>query len=157
MLAPNELVATSPSTPSAAAVSRVVVVLPLVPEINAILRPTARLASRFGSIMSPILPPMTAPSPRPVARDRAAALRETEVASFDRSGFFWLTGANVSDSGSKIRLIMGLMPFRRTFDDISAMITRILPEARGVRERAACGRAACGVRACGVRACGGGG
>ena len=36
MLAPKELVATGPSTPIAAVVSRVVVVLPLVPETSAI-------------------------------------------------------------------------------------------------------------------------
>src|SRR4051812_14154495 len=100
MLAPNELVATSPRTPSAAAVRRVVVVLPLVPEISAISRPAARLARRLGSIIRPILPPMTAPSPRPVARDRAAALRETDEASLDRSGFFGLTGARLSDRRS---------------------------------------------------------
>ena len=97
MLAPSELVATSPSTPSAAAVSRVVVVLPLVPEISAICRPAARLASRFGSIIRPILPPMTDPSPRPVARDSAAALRETDEASFDRSGFLVLTRARLAE------------------------------------------------------------
>src|SRR5690606_39118834 len=86
MLAPNELVATGPSTPIAAVVSRVVVVLPLVPEISAIRRPAARWASRSGSISIPRRPPMTDPSPRPVARDRAPALRDTALASFARSG-----------------------------------------------------------------------
>src|SRR6266498_5192775 len=88
MLAPRLFVATSPSTPIAAAVSRVVVVLPLVPEISAICRPAARLASRFGSSISPILPPITEPSPRPAARDRAAALRDRELAILARSGSF---------------------------------------------------------------------
>src|SRR5438046_138920 len=86
MLAPRLFVATSPSTPKAAAVSRVVVVLPLVPETSAICRPAARLASRFGSTISPIRPPMTEPSPRPVARDSAAALRVRDVASLVRRG-----------------------------------------------------------------------
>src|SRR5262249_33506977 len=75
-----------PSTPIAAAVSLVVVVLPFVPETSAISRPAARLASRLGSIIRPILPPMTAPSPRPVARDSAAAPRDRGVATLARSG-----------------------------------------------------------------------
>src|SRR3954447_20146979 len=86
MLAPRLLVATGPSTPIAAAVSRVVVVLPLVPEISAISRPAASSASRLGSIMRPIRPPMTDPSPRPVARDSAAAPRDSEEASLARIG-----------------------------------------------------------------------
>src|SRR4029453_12970611 len=88
MLAPNELVATGPSTPSAAAVSRVVVVLPLVPETRAIARPAARFFSRSGSILRPIQPPITEPSPRPAARDSAAAVRDTEVATLARRGIF---------------------------------------------------------------------
>src|SRR5690348_7533430 len=86
MLAPRLLVATGPSTPIAAAVSLVVVVFPLVPEMSAISRPAARFASRLGSIIMPILPPMTAPSPRPVARDRAAAPRDRVVATLARNG-----------------------------------------------------------------------
>src|SRR3954447_1514595 len=88
MLAPNELVATGPSTPSAAAVSRVVVVLPLVPDTSAIARPVARWASRSGSILRPIQPPMTEPSPRPAARESAAAVRDTELATLARRGIF---------------------------------------------------------------------
>src|SRR5262245_61222625 len=88
MFAPNELVATVPRLPSAAAVSRVVVVLPLVPETSATCRPAARFASRFGSIIRPSLPPMTDPSPRPVTRDSTAAVRDTELASLVRSGNF---------------------------------------------------------------------
>ncbi len=86
MLAPSELVATWPSTPIAAAVSRVVVVLPLVPETRATCRPAARWLSRSGSILSPIQPPITAPSPRPATRDSAAAVLDTEVASLARNG-----------------------------------------------------------------------
>src|SRR5262249_18037984 len=97
MFAPNEFVATSPSTPIAAAGSGVVVVLPFVPEINAISRPAARFARKFGSIMSPRRPPITEPSPRPVIRDNAAALRDTDDASIARSGFLVLTGARVAD------------------------------------------------------------
>src|SRR5690554_5838275 len=88
MLAPNELVATGPSTPSAAVANRVVVVLPLVPETRAICRPAARWDSKSGSSISPIRPPMTDPSPRPVARDNAAAVRDTEPATFARRGTF---------------------------------------------------------------------
>src|SRR5690606_20097421 len=86
MLAPKELVATGPRTRTAAVVSRVVVVLPLVPEISAIRRPEARWDSRSGSIRRPIQPPITEPSPRPVARDSAAAVRETELATLARRG-----------------------------------------------------------------------
>src|SRR5690349_3284114 len=88
MLAPKELVATGPSTPRAAAVNRVVVVLPLVPETSAIARPAARFFSRSGSILRPIHPPITEPSPRPAARESAAAVRDTEVATLARRGIF---------------------------------------------------------------------
>src|SRR5947207_7185202 len=96
MLAPRELVATGPSTPIAAAVSRVVVVLPLVPDTSAICRPEARWASRSGSMISPSRPPITEPSPRPVARDSAAAPRETVVASRARSGLRVVTRTRVA-------------------------------------------------------------
>src|SRR6187549_3430713 len=88
MLAPKELVATGPSTPRAAAVNRVVVVLPLVPDTSAIARPAARFLSRSGSILRPIHPPITEPSPRPAARESAAAVRDTEVATLARRGNF---------------------------------------------------------------------
>src|SRR5215468_11205084 len=87
MLAPNEFVATGPSTPSAAAVSRVVVVFPLVPEISAIRRPSARWVSRAGSIIMPIRPPMTEPSPRPATRERAATPLVTDAANVVRIDF----------------------------------------------------------------------
>src|SRR3954462_9282923 len=102
MLAPRLLVATSPRTLIAAVVSRVVVVLPLVPEISTISRPAARFASRFGSIMRPIRPPITEPSPRPVARERAAALRVTDVASLARSGSFFVVISLSRGSGNRI-------------------------------------------------------
>src|SRR3954447_25461741 len=99
MLAPNELVATGPSTPSAAAVSRVVVVLPLVPDTSAIARPVARWLSRSGSILRPIQPPMTEPSPRPAALESAAAVFDTEVATLARRGIFpSVTPARVPES-----------------------------------------------------------
>src|SRR3954452_1492279 len=88
MLAPNELVATRPMCDSAAAASRVVVVLPLVPEMSATARPEARCASRSGSILRPIHPPMTEPSPRPAALESAAAVFDTLVATLARVGFF---------------------------------------------------------------------
>src|SRR5262249_47823053 len=86
MFAPSEFVATGPRTPRAAAVSRVVVVLPLVPETSAIFRPAARWESRSGSILRPIHPPITDPSPRPAARESAAAVFATVVAMRARNG-----------------------------------------------------------------------
>src|SRR5512139_3014874 len=86
MLAPKELVATRPRTPTAA--SRVVVVLPFVPDTSAMARPDDRWASRSGSILRPIQPPITEPSPRPAARDSAAAVRDTELATLARMGIF---------------------------------------------------------------------
>src|SRR5688572_30395211 len=86
MLAPSELVATSPSTPIAAATRRVVVVLPLVPETSATRRPAARWRSSSGSILRPSQPPITEPSPRPAARDSAAAVLDTEEATLARRG-----------------------------------------------------------------------
>ncbi len=41
-----------------------------------------------GSIFRPIQPPITEPSPRPAARERAAAVRDTELATFARRGIF---------------------------------------------------------------------
>ncbi|GAB3088415.1 hypothetical protein GCM10027186_57210 [Micromonospora schwarzwaldensis] len=38
--------------------------------------------------MRPIQPPITEPSPRPAARDSAAAVRDTELATFARKGIF---------------------------------------------------------------------
>src|SRR4051812_15212786 len=88
MLAPNELVATRPSTPTAAAARRVVVVLPLVPDTRATARPDARWASRSGSILRPIQPPITEPSPRPAALESAAAVFDAVVATMARRGIF---------------------------------------------------------------------
>ena len=65
-----------------------VVVLPLVPETSAIARPADRWASRSGSIFRPIHPPITEPSPRPAARESAAAVRDTELATLARRGIF---------------------------------------------------------------------
>lgn len=102
MLAPRELVATRPSTPTAAVVSRVVVVLPLVPDTSAMARPADRWASRSGSILRPIQPPITEPSPRPAARDSAAAVRDTELATFARRGIFAsVTRARLPDLGAR--------------------------------------------------------
>src|SRR3954447_19568669 len=117
MLAPNELVATGPSTPSAAAVSRVVVVLPLVPDTSAIARPVARLRSRSGSILRPIQPPITEPSPRPAARESAAAVRDTELATLVRRGIFPpVARARVRDPdiGPRRARVSGGRPGRRT-------------------------------------------
>src|SRR5256714_3820454 len=100
MLAPNELVATGPSTPRAAVVSRVVVVFPLVPDTRAICRPAARCASRSGSMINPSRPPITDPSPRPVARDSAAAPLDTVVASLARIGLRVVTRTRLADRRS---------------------------------------------------------
>src|SRR3954447_3549332 len=88
MFAPYPLVATGPSTPRAAAVSRVVVVLPLVPDTSAIARPADRWDSSSGSIFSPIQPPITDASPLPARRESAAAVRDTELAALARRGIF---------------------------------------------------------------------
>ncbi|BCJ61162.1 hypothetical protein Jiend_45840 [Micromonospora endophytica] len=62
--------------------------MPLVPETSAMARPAERWASNSGSILRPIQPPITEPSPRPAARDKAAAVRDTELATFARRGIF---------------------------------------------------------------------
>src|SRR5688572_27239862 len=99
MFAPYEFVATRPSTPTAAAVSRVVVVLPFVPETSATARPDERWASRSGSILRPIQPPITEPSPRPAALESAAAVFDTEVATLAMRGIFpSVTPARVPDA-----------------------------------------------------------
>src|SRR5690606_37577357 len=86
MFAPKELVATGPAASRAAAVNLVVVVLPLVPDINATCRPAASIVSRRGSMVNPTLPPITDPSPRPLTRDRVAAVRSMAVANLARAG-----------------------------------------------------------------------
>src|SRR3954449_3913291 len=105
MLAPNELVATRPMCDNAAAASRVVVVLPLVPEISATARPEARCASSSGSILRPSHPPMTEPSPRPAALESAAAVFDTLVATLARKGILpSVTGDEVTRPAGHIEL-----------------------------------------------------
>src|SRR5690242_14206010 len=105
MFAPNELVATRPMCDTAAAASRVVVVLPLVPEMRATARPEARCASRSGSILRPIHPPMTEPSPRPAALESAAAVFDTPVATLARKGILpSVTGDEATRPGGHIEL-----------------------------------------------------
>ena len=87
MFAPNALEATScPSTPSAAVMSRVVVVFPLVPVTSTTPRPAASSASRSGSTRRPMTPPITDPSPRPARRDILPAAPPMVVASRARNG-----------------------------------------------------------------------
>ena len=81
-LAPWMLVATGPRVSSAVAMSRVVVVLPLVPLTATAGMPAAARARASGHTSVATLPPMTAPLPRPsrcevrcAARPRAAATR----------------------------------------------------------------------------------
>ncbi len=87
MFAPNAFEATScPSAPSAAVISRVVVVFPFVPVTSTIWRPTASRASRSGSRRSPMTPPITDPSPRPASRDMVPAAPPRVVARRARIG-----------------------------------------------------------------------
>ncbi len=95
MLAPNALLATSwPSALNAAVISRVVVVLPLVPVTRTIWRPAASSLSSSGSTRRPSTPPMTDPSPRPVSCETRPAAPPIPVARRARSGSL-LMGADV--------------------------------------------------------------
>src|SRR5450759_3800620 len=69
MLAPPALLATGPRVASAATSSRVVVVLPLVPETQATTRSAASSTSSPGCSSSVIRPPITSPEPRRSSRE----------------------------------------------------------------------------------------
>ena len=69
MFAPSALVATGPSVPSAAAVIRVVVDLPLVPVTTTVRRPSPSWRRIDLSSVIATTPPIIAPAPRPVTRD----------------------------------------------------------------------------------------
>src|SRR4051794_379001 len=102
MFAPNALVATSPSPLIAEAISRVVVVLPFVALSRTRLRSEASRVSSSGSSLSPILPPMTDPSPRPASRDILDAVRPSATASCDRSGRSLIGSQFLSDVSSEL-------------------------------------------------------
>ncbi len=84
MLAPSALETTGPAARSASAISRVVVVLPLVAETRTTSRCCASRARRSGSSLRATLPPITDPLPRPAARDTAAAAFPAVTASLAR-------------------------------------------------------------------------
>src|SRR5690349_4079343 len=87
MFAPNALDAICcPIAPSAAVISLVVVVFPLVPVTRTICRPRASSESRSGFSRSPMTPPMTEPSPRPASREARPAAPPTVVARRARRG-----------------------------------------------------------------------
>src|SRR6266545_524997 len=87
MFAPNAFEATSwPSALSAEVISRVVVVLPLVPVTRTICRSAASSDSRPGSTRRPMTPPITDPSPRPARRDIRPAAPPSVVATRARIG-----------------------------------------------------------------------
>src|ERR1700689_5167785 len=87
MLAPNALDAICwPSVPSAAVISLVVVVLPLVPVTRMTCRPRASSESRSGFSLRPMIPPITDPSPRPASREARPAAPPTVVARRARRG-----------------------------------------------------------------------
>ena len=87
MFAPNAFEATSwPSALSAEVISRVVVVLPLVPVTRTICRSAASSDSRPGSTRRPMTPPITDPSPRPARRDMRPAAPPSVVATRARIG-----------------------------------------------------------------------
>ncbi len=69
MLAPSALVATGPHVPSAAAVIRVVVDLPLVPVTMTVERPSPSWRRIDLSMVIETRPPIIAPAPRPDTRD----------------------------------------------------------------------------------------
>ena len=77
MLAPVSLVATAPSVPTAAASSRVVVVLPFVPLTKATRWPTASWARAVGSAVSRTRPRRTVPVPTRARREASATTRLT--------------------------------------------------------------------------------
>ncbi|GAA3761417.1 hypothetical protein GCM10022379_31600 [Micromonospora maritima] len=63
--------------------------------------------------MRPIQPPITEPSPRPAARDSAAAVRDTELATFARKGIFAsVTRARLPDLGPR-QIAADAEPFGR--------------------------------------------
>ena len=95
MLAPSALETTGPAARSASAISRVVVVLPLVADTRTTSRCCASRASRSGSSLSATWPPITDPLPRPAARDTAAAALPAVTASLARG-----------DSGSELPAIV---------------------------------------------------
>src|SRR5580692_7207119 len=75
-----------PRGASAAVMSFVVVVLPLVPVTRTTWRPAASRDSRSGARRRPIMPPMTEPSPFPASRETVAAAPPTVVATLARIG-----------------------------------------------------------------------
>lgn len=86
MLAPRALETTGPAARSASAISRVVVVFPLVALTSTTSRWSARVASRSGSSLRAILPPITEPLPRPAFWERAAATLPAVTAILARAG-----------------------------------------------------------------------
>ena len=78
----------APSTPSAAAVSRVVVVLPLVPETRAICAAGGEVGQQVGVDLQADPAADHRAVAAPAARDSAAAVRDTEVATLARRGIF---------------------------------------------------------------------
>src|ERR1700722_3310005 len=75
-----------PSGASAAVISFVVVVLPLVPVTRTTRRPAASRDSRSGARRRLMTPPMTEPSPFPARRETVAAAPPTVVATLARIG-----------------------------------------------------------------------
>src|ERR1700757_328231 len=75
-----------PSGASAAVISRVVVVLPLVPVTRTTWRPAASRDNRSGARRRLMTPPMTEPSPLPARRETVAAAPPTVVATLARIG-----------------------------------------------------------------------
>src|SRR5580693_7881670 len=75
-----------PSGASAAVMSFVVVVLPLVPVTRTTWRPAASRDNRSGARRRLMTPPMTEPSPLPARRETVAAAPPTVVATLARIG-----------------------------------------------------------------------
>jgi hypothetical protein len=85
-LAPAEFVLTGPRDASAAARSRLVVVLPLVPDTTTDWWPAAMSSSARWSMARVTRPPMTEPSPAPTQREASAMARPAMAATRVRRG-----------------------------------------------------------------------
>src|ERR1700730_1025985 len=99
-----------PSGASAAVISFVVVVLPLVPVTRTTWRPAASRDSRSGARRKLMTPPMTEPSPFPARRETVAAAPPTVVATLARIGSLkrcWVLSSIVGPMLSAHRLPAG--------------------------------------------------
>src|SRR6516162_11423742 len=134
-----------PSAPSAAVISRVVVVLPLVPVTRTTWRPRASSDSRSGWRRRPMMPPMTEPSPFPASRETVAAAPPTVVASLARIGslerwWFWSIAADAIRSAVAAGPRQAGSPPRTGGLAAAAPVWRFLPVGTAVLQADAAGQ-----------------